>query len=142
MAITSSVKQKPSSLWRALKAYQIYGANTDVGKTIVSTILCRAFARRYPHQNTWYLKPVSTGPLSEADDGHVSKFSSRTKTRCLFQFDEPVSPHIAARSKPVSIIQPFELDKQLKIDSDSFPTARFWLLFKIILLYVLSLELV
>lgn len=56
-------------LWRDLKVWQIYGANTDVGKTIISSLLCRALQRR-AHQNALlYLKPVSTGPQSDADDG-------------------------------------------------------------------------
>jgi dethiobiotin synthetase/adenosylmethionine--8-amino-7-oxononanoate aminotransferase len=55
-------------LWRNLKLLQIYGANTSVGKTIVSTILCNAFQRRAPQGGILYLKPVSTGPLEEADD--------------------------------------------------------------------------
>ena len=94
---------KPSSLWRDLRAYQIYGANTDVGKTVMSTILCKTLARSQPAPKIWYLKPVSTGPLGEADDRHISRFSPEAITRCLFQFDEAVSPHIAARSKPVSM---------------------------------------
>lgn len=92
--------QTTSSLWRGLRSYQIYGANTDVGKTIMSTILCKAFVNISPTENVYYLKPVSTGPLSEADDRHIARFSPQTKTKCLFQFDEAVSPHIAARSKP------------------------------------------
>jgi dethiobiotin synthetase/adenosylmethionine--8-amino-7-oxononanoate aminotransferase len=55
-------------LWRDLKLLQIYGANTSVGKTIVSTILCNAFQRQAPQSGVLYLKPVSTGPLEEADD--------------------------------------------------------------------------
>lgn len=101
----ASLKQKPSSLWRTLKAYQVYGANTDVGKTIMSTILSKAFRLRYPNQNNWYLKPVSTGPSADADNGHVSRFSPQTKTQCLFQFEKAVSPHIAARSTPVSLFE-------------------------------------
>ncbi|KAI6712101.1 onanonoxo-7-onima-8-eninoihtemlysoneda [Diplocarpon mali] len=88
---------KNSSLWRSVRSYQIYGANTNVGKTIMSTILCRAFARRSPDEMVWYLKPVSTGPLHDADDRHLTRFSPETQTHCLFQFDEAVSPHIAAR---------------------------------------------
>ncbi|EKD12561.1 hypothetical protein MBM_09317 [Drepanopeziza brunnea f. sp. 'multigermtubi' MB_m1] len=87
-----------ASLWRTLRSYQIYGANTNVGKTILSTVLCKAFARKYPSEAMWYLKPVSTGPLDEADDRHLARFSPETRTHCLFQFDEAVSPHIAARS--------------------------------------------
>jgi hypothetical protein len=62
----------PEMLWRDRKLLQIYGANTNVGKTIVSTILCNAFQRRAPRGATLYLKPVSTGPLEEADDRYVS----------------------------------------------------------------------
>ncbi|KAH0536615.1 putative secondary metabolism biosynthetic enzyme [Glutinoglossum americanum] len=85
-----------SALWRSLRAYQVYGANTDVGKTIMATLLCRALERRFPGEGVWYLKPVSTGLREEADDRHVARFSG-SSTHCLFQFDEPVSPHIAAR---------------------------------------------
>ena len=94
-------KVSKSSIWRSLRAYQIYGANTNVGKTIMSTILCKAFIRKSPSQSVWYLKPVSTGPLDEADDRHIGVYSPETKTKCLFQFNEAVSPHIAARSSKV-----------------------------------------
>jgi dethiobiotin synthetase/adenosylmethionine--8-amino-7-oxononanoate aminotransferase len=95
-----------SSLHRRLLALQLYGANTDVGKTIISTILCRAFER---HAKTSYLKPVSTGPLDEADDRHVRTFTNTTRTKCLFQFKEAVSPHIAAASEvlyAMSFVEP------------------------------------
>lgn len=97
---STKLPSKPSSLWRNLRAYQIYGANTNVGKTVMSTILCKTLARSQPTPKIWYLKPISTGPLEEADDRHISRFSPEANTRCLFQFDEAVSPHIAARSKP------------------------------------------
>ncbi|KAL3427481.1 bifunctional dethiobiotin synthetase adenosylmethionine-8-amino-7-oxononanoate aminotransferase [Phlyctema vagabunda] len=88
-------------LYRNLRAYQIYGANTGVGKTVFSTILCRALARAKPaspkaKENVWYLKPVSTGPSEEADQRHLTLFAPDTKAACLFQFAKPVSPHIAA----------------------------------------------
>jgi bifunctional dethiobiotin synthetase / adenosylmethionine---8-amino-7-oxononanoate aminotransferase len=54
-------------LWRDLKAWQVFGANTNVGKTIVSTLLCRALQK--PGHRVLYLKPVSTGPENEADVG-------------------------------------------------------------------------
>jgi dethiobiotin synthetase/adenosylmethionine--8-amino-7-oxononanoate aminotransferase len=55
-------------LWRDLRVLQVYGANTDVGKTIISTLLCKALQRRAPAGGLLYLKPVSTGPAEEADD--------------------------------------------------------------------------
>lgn len=94
-----------SILRRSLRTYQIYGANTGVGKTVMSTILCEALHRAHPQERVWYLKPVSTGPLEDADDSHLARFSPKTKTRTLFQFEQPVSPHIAARSAAVRALQ-------------------------------------
>lgn len=33
---------------------------------------------------------------------HLARFGEGTLTKCLYQFDEPVSPHIAAKQKTVS----------------------------------------
>ncbi|KAL4992819.1 pyridoxal phosphate-dependent transferase [Aspergillus falconensis] len=87
-----------AALWRSLRAHQVYGANTDVGKTIVSTILCNAVNRLKSQEKSAFLKPVSTGPLDEADDRHLQRHAPNTLTKCLYQFDEPVSPHIAAKT--------------------------------------------
>jgi dethiobiotin synthetase/adenosylmethionine--8-amino-7-oxononanoate aminotransferase len=60
----------PGGLWRKLLAVQIFGANTGVGKTVFSTLLGAHFAAG-PIKREWtvkYIKPVSTGPSSEADD--------------------------------------------------------------------------
>jgi bifunctional dethiobiotin synthetase / adenosylmethionine---8-amino-7-oxononanoate aminotransferase len=58
-------------LWRDLKAFQIYGSNTNVGKSIVSTLLCKALKRKSPVNGVLYIKPVSTGPLEESDATYV-----------------------------------------------------------------------
>ncbi|KAI7063351.1 hypothetical protein KC319_g21424, partial [Hortaea werneckii] len=92
------MRQVGSALWPKLRALQVYGANTGVGKTIFSSILCRALQKRFP--KTHYIKPISTGPQDEADDGHLSTLSQNIRAKCLYQFAEPVSPHIAARSSP------------------------------------------
>ncbi|KAK9235445.1 pyridoxal phosphate-dependent transferase [Lipomyces kononenkoae] len=86
-----------SVLWKNLNCYHVYGANTNVGKTIVSTAICRSLRRKFPDSKIWYLKPVSTGPLVEADDRHVGNFVTGIQADCLYQFNEPVSPHIAAK---------------------------------------------
>lgn len=65
----------PSGLWKKYVAVQIYGANTDVGKTVFSTLLGKHFVT---HKN-WrvqYIKPVSTGPQSDRDDKSVYLFPS------------------------------------------------------------------
>ena len=58
-----------AALWPSLRTLQIYGANTGVGKTIFATVLCRAFQRRL--RRVQYVKPVSTGPLDDADDRYA-----------------------------------------------------------------------
>lgn len=56
-------------------------ANTEVGKTLLTTALIRATASKYnaegsssdstPKKRVFYLKPVSTGPDSESDVRYV-----------------------------------------------------------------------
>lgn len=92
-----------SPLWRSLRAYQIFGANTEVGKTVFSTLLCKAAAARTTGRGVAFLKPVSTGPDSEADDRHISKFAPDVSNKTLFQYKIPVSPHIAAKLSNATI---------------------------------------
>lgn len=112
----------PAGLWQKYIAVQIYGANTDVGKTVFSTLLgLRAKGgvggSRY---RVHYIKPVSTGPSSDRDDrlvcctifnnalirltsiSYIQKYVGQTVTT-LFQFNDPVSPHIAARDSEVIV---------------------------------------
>ncbi|KAF8150737.1 PLP-dependent transferase [Crassisporium funariophilum] len=88
-----------SSLFKQLRVHQIFGANTDVGKTILTTALVRASL--FKGKNVVYLKPVSTGPLEDADDHHINRYTTEFKMRvhseCLFRYKEPVSPHLAAQ---------------------------------------------
>ncbi|KAF2009966.1 PLP-dependent transferase [Aaosphaeria arxii CBS 175.79] len=86
-------------LWRNLIAIQIYGANTGVGKTVASTLLGAHFANRKKSTkyNIHYIKPVSTGPNSDRDDNYVKLYARQPTVSTLFQFDDPVSPHVAAR---------------------------------------------
>ncbi|KAI0636199.1 onanonoxo-7-onima-8-eninoihtemlysoneda [Trametes polyzona] len=88
-----------SLLFKNLRIHQVFGANTDVGKTVLTSALVRASAAA--GHSVYYLKPVSTGPMSDADDervlGLVGKHKDRVNSKCLFRFDDPVSPHLAAR---------------------------------------------
>ncbi|EKM78656.1 hypothetical protein AGABI1DRAFT_75033 [Agaricus bisporus var. burnettii JB137-S8] len=88
-----------SLLFKNLRIHQILGSNTNVGKTIFATALARASAAR--NTPVYYLKPVSTGGLEDADHGHVMRYveSGTVHADCLFQYDEPVSPHLAAKLK-------------------------------------------
>jgi dethiobiotin synthetase len=76
-------------LWPHFPCLQVYGANTNVGKTIVSTLLCHAWSKK---RTTYYLKPVSTGSLEDADNRYVitisllSTSSSKHHFSPLFQY--------------------------------------------------------
>ncbi|KAI0160804.1 PLP-dependent transferase [Xylariaceae sp. FL1272] len=88
-------------LWRTLRVYQVYGANTEVGKTVFTTILSKASSRIWKDEKTAYLKPVSTGPQDEADDRHIAKYIPGVARATLLQYGRAVSPHIAARGQHI-----------------------------------------
>ncbi|KAI0176564.1 hypothetical protein GGR52DRAFT_579859 [Hypoxylon sp. FL1284] len=90
-------------LWRSLRVLQVYGANTDVGKTVCTTILCRAAEAIWRKEHVAFLKPVSTGPDEEADDlsSHIRKHAPGVVRKTLLQYDLAMSPHAAAKGKPV-----------------------------------------
>ncbi|KAF5367111.1 hypothetical protein D9758_004032 [Tetrapyrgos nigripes] len=88
-----------SLLYKHLRVHQVFGANTDVGKTILTTALVRASAFTKP--GAFYLKPVSTGSMDVADDEHIKRYTApwkdRVFTECLYRYQEPVSPHLAVK---------------------------------------------
>ncbi|KZT29670.1 PLP-dependent transferase [Neolentinus lepideus HHB14362 ss-1] len=88
-----------SLLFKNLRVHQVFGANTDVGKTMLTSALVRASASIY--ERVYYLKPVSTGPIEEADDEHVKRYiganADRLHASCLYRFSEPLSPHLAVK---------------------------------------------
>ncbi|KAJ3744357.1 PLP-dependent transferase [Lentinula detonsa] len=90
-----------SLLFKNLRIHQIFGANTNVGKTILTTALVRASAARDERGDTYYYKPVSTGPLEDADDLHVQfhtrRWPSKVHVECSFRYNDPVSPHLAVQ---------------------------------------------
>ncbi|POS69919.1 adenosylmethionine-8-amino-7-oxononanoate aminotransferase [Diaporthe helianthi] len=102
-------------LWPSLRVLQIWGANTDVGKTVLSTVLCVSALHRRPKEGVHYLKPVSTGPQDDSDSKTVRRWCSKFlhgstmksewfDTHTTIQYDDPVSPHIAATNSQHGII--------------------------------------
>ncbi|CAM9801268.1 unnamed protein product, partial [Choristocarpus tenellus] len=71
---------------------QVYGANTEVGKTVITAGLCQAAERQGLQVS--YIKPVQTGDASDAT--FVSDHVPSCKTKTLFNYTDPVSPHLAA----------------------------------------------
>lgn len=53
-------------LFRNAIIHQVFGANTEVGKTIFTTAL--TYAAIAKNRRVLYVKPVSTGPIEDEDD--------------------------------------------------------------------------
>ena len=72
-----------------MRSTMIWGANTGVGKTLVSVGLMRAAAAR---ANALYLKPVQTGCPEDSDGRHVARLAGG--------LPHMVGPHAAATERP------------------------------------------
>ncbi|KAI8384266.1 pyridoxal phosphate-dependent transferase [Radiomyces spectabilis] len=104
---------------RAFQAYQLFAANTNVGKTVFATGLCRAAALlgKEKNRNVFYLKPVQTGYPADSDERHVKTYNSSTiRTQTLYTYPDPVSPHIATNSPPEDA-EVMQRTKQWMLDS-------------------------
>lgn len=70
MVHTSRSAPPGALLFESTRAFIVFGANTEVGKTVFSALLCRNLTRQGNGREDLvaYLKPVSTGPDSESDE--------------------------------------------------------------------------
>ncbi|MEP1230234.1 MAG: dethiobiotin synthase [Litorimonas sp.] len=79
--------------------FTVAGIGTDVGKTVISAILCEAL-------NADYWKPVQAGDLHHSDSDKVKAlvdaegFKTHTET---YRLTEAISPHAAAQIDDVQI---------------------------------------
>ncbi len=78
--------------------YFVTGIGTDVGKTVVSALLCSAL-------NADYWKPVQAGSLEHTDSDFVRSVipSHLTVHPEAYRLTEPMSPHAAARIDGIEI---------------------------------------
>lgn len=58
----------------------------------------------------------STSRNTDPGRRHLERFGAGTLTKCLYQFDEPVSPHIAAKQKTVSTLNLLHESKLTIVD--------------------------
>jgi dethiobiotin synthetase len=90
------------------KGYVVTGCGTDVGKTVVSAILTKAFDAHY-----W--KPVQCGSLDVADADRVKKLTGLEVLSSRYLFKAPLSPHLAAKNEGVEIqVEKLKLPTSLK----------------------------
>ena len=77
----------------------VTGTDTNVGKTLLSALLVAALGRKY-----W--KPIQTGSCEGTDRETVIKLAEISSEQAYpesYIFDPPVSPHLAAREKGITI---------------------------------------
>lgn len=82
-----------------LSTVTIVGIGTEVGKTLVSAIVCKAL-------NATYWKPIQSGYLNGAGDRDstwVQQMSGASFLPETYLLQEPLSPHIAAEIDGITI---------------------------------------
>ncbi|KAF9168499.1 hypothetical protein DFQ26_006658 [Actinomortierella ambigua] len=112
---------------RSFQAYQVFSANTNVGKTILSAGLVRAAAALSVGADkrktkAFYLKPVQTGYPVDSDARHVKRYAPLAETRQLYAYRDPVSPHIATNDPPKDSVVLEETKKALRTFKESLMT--------------------
>ena len=79
-------------------SYFLTGIGTDVGKTVVSAILCELL-----HATYW--KPIQSGDLQNSDSTKIQQWLNNTVEIIpeAYLFSEALSPHVASKIDGVSI---------------------------------------
>lgn len=100
----------PTPLLPHHRVHLLFGANTDVGKSIISTGLVRAAAAAsLQHSSVNYIKPLQCGGSDESfvlrhrNDDEENGFND-INCETLFSWETPASPHLVSRweNLPVS----------------------------------------
>jgi len=74
------------------KQFFVTGTDTDVGKTMVCALLCKALGSAY-----W--KPVQAGLAEETDSQRVKRLAQVCVHPEAYRLNRPASPHAAARDE-------------------------------------------
>ena len=73
------------------RTHFIFGANTNVGKTVISAGLVKASLKKGGPVH--YIKPLQCGG---SDQAFVSKYAKGSTVATLFSWETPASPHVAS----------------------------------------------
>ena len=92
----------------------LFGANTDVGKSLVSAGLVRASKK-----NVRYIKPLQCGGSDAAFvERYISDSANNVTTKTLFTWKTPTSPHLACERES-KFVSPEQLRQTLHDTLDS-----------------------
>lgn len=113
----------------------IFGANTDVGKTVISAGLVRASLAR--KDAVHYIKPLQCGGSDQAfvekhcNNSDTATSSNKLHTQTLFTWETPASPHTASRLEQLPVSDSQVLDSLqtalATITRDSSKTSTTWI---------------
>lgn len=79
-----------------MKQYFITGTNTDVGKTVISALLCE-------HLKADYFKPIQTGSHGMLDSNEISKLTDAVIHKNSYCLEVPASPAFAGKCENIEI---------------------------------------
>lgn len=80
-----------------MKQYFVTGIGTDIGKTVVSAVLCRKL-------NAAYYKPIQAGNLDELESDFIQNLVPGISIfESTYKLKNPVSPHLAAKLDDIHI---------------------------------------
>ncbi|MFK7922690.1 MAG: dethiobiotin synthase [Bacteroidia bacterium] len=82
-----------------MRGYIVAGIGTEIGKTVVSAILCHALGADY-----W--KPIQAGELENTDSHKVQRWANLDSAQIIpeaYALTQPMSPHAAAPLDGVKI---------------------------------------
>ena len=103
----------------------VSGTDTDVGKTVVSALLCRCLTDR--GLRVGYYKPVQSGGIASKDRSHllapdcllVNQLAPQALTHCSYTLELPAAPQLAAElSSPPVEIDAGKLDRDYRALQD------------------------
>lgn len=104
-----SIQSYPTPQHHRHRVHLLFGANTDVGKSIISTGLVRAAANVSSISSSVnYIKPLQCGGSDESfvlSQQHTNTNNANDiNCKTLFRWETPVSPHLVSRweNQPVS----------------------------------------
>lgn len=78
------------------KKYFVTGTNTDVGKTVICSLLCQ-------HLKFNYLKPIQTGNNETLDNNIISKLTDVKIYDNFYSLKAPASPYFASKCENIEI---------------------------------------
>jgi 8-amino-7-oxononanoate synthase/dethiobiotin synthase len=107
----SAPTPRPFQRGERVPALFVTGTDTDIGKTVVAALLCRAWAQHAGAVNYW--KPVQTGSDSDSQTvAALAELPAHQVQRPAWHLALPASPHEAAAAEHVTI-QPARLPEAL-----------------------------